>query len=218
MLQEYIAGDSYAAVFAGAETGATLLGVTRQLVGVDVFHAPPFHYCGSVGPWTLAPRTMASIRRLGDVLARAFELRGLFGIDFVLADDVPWPVDINPRYPASVEVLEHALGVSAFFGVRWLDTALDSSHRTPKIVGKGILYARAPVIFPTEGPWCETLDSPWTADALPRFADIPHAGEVIRAGRPILTFFAEATSLAGCVAALEQTADMLDGCLCGAKP
>ena len=76
-------------------------------------HAAPFHYCGSVGPLSLAPQVRARFAQLGEVLVELFPLRGLFGVDCVLKDSVPWPVEVNPRYPASVEVLEYATGLAA---------------------------------------------------------------------------------------------------------
>ena len=51
---------------------------------------------------------MQILQQLGLDLARGCGLRGLFGVDFVLSEGVPWPVEINPRYTASVEVLEYA--------------------------------------------------------------------------------------------------------------
>ena len=46
-------------------------------------------------------------------MSKAAGLRGLFGVDFVLRDGIPWPVEVNPRYTASVEVLEFAAGIRA---------------------------------------------------------------------------------------------------------
>ena len=54
-------------------------------------------------------RESARIGLLGDFLAASYRLVGLFGVDFILSDGQPWPVEINPRYTASVEVLELAL-------------------------------------------------------------------------------------------------------------
>ena len=45
----------------------------------------------------------AKLQRLGEVLASASGLMGWFGIDYVLRDGEPWPVEVNPRYTASVE-------------------------------------------------------------------------------------------------------------------
>ena len=57
-------------------------------------------------------RSWLGFGRSGQVLASAFALVGLFGVDYILHDDEPWPVEVNPRYTASVEVLELALGRS----------------------------------------------------------------------------------------------------------
>jgi predicted ATP-grasp superfamily ATP-dependent carboligase len=53
------------------------------------------------------------LRAIGDVLAERFELVGLFGVDFVLNGDEVWTVEVNPRYTASVEIIERATGVRA---------------------------------------------------------------------------------------------------------
>ena len=46
----------------------------------------------------------------------AFGLAGWFGVDFILRDGIPWPVEINPRYTASVEIHELASGRSLLAG------------------------------------------------------------------------------------------------------
>ena len=104
--QERIAGPSLAALFIGHRSGARLCGVTRQRVGRG---GARFAYRGSLGPWPVSDRESARIGLLGDFLAASYRLVGLFGIDFILSDGQPWPVEINPRYTASVEVLELAL-------------------------------------------------------------------------------------------------------------
>ena len=42
----------------------------------------------------------------------AFGLVGWFGVDYILRDGIPWPVEINPRYTASLEIHELASGRS----------------------------------------------------------------------------------------------------------
>jgi predicted ATP-grasp superfamily ATP-dependent carboligase len=229
--QEYLDGGSCAAVYVAGEGRARLLGVTRQLVGATWLHAAPFHYCGSIGPLDLTPTLRSALERLGNALAGSEalssekRLRGLFGVDFILRDGIPWPVEVNPRYTASVEVLEYALGLSA---LAWHRHAFDRGAPCPPaspasdgILGKAILFARASLRFPADGPWKPTLDQlskPTVAARLrqpPAFADIPHAGQPIEAGRPILTFFARATSVARCTEALRRMAADLDRQLFG---
>ena len=52
-------------------------------------------------------------RRIGEVISGEFGLRGLFGVDAIKRQDSIYPVEANPRYTASVEVLELALGYRA---------------------------------------------------------------------------------------------------------
>jgi predicted ATP-grasp superfamily ATP-dependent carboligase len=141
-------------------------------------------------------------------------LRGLFGVDCILRDGIPWPVEVNPRYTASVEVLEYGAGVPAMALHR---AVFDPNGPPPSakqqaggVVGKAILFARAPLVFPDDGPWSSTLRAPGPVEKMPAFADIPHVGERIPARRPILTFFTRAASEAACLDQLKAIAADLD--------
>jgi len=214
-LQEFIDGESCSAVYVGMGDDAFLLGVTRQLIGLDWLHAPAFHYCGSVGPLAVAPLVRQRIERLGQVLARGLSLRGLFGVDCILRDGTPWPVEVNPRYTASVEVLEHAVPVAA---LSWHGRVFHSARfeQPPDVpsatsfVGKAILFARVRLTFPVNGPWEKTLAFRGPPHDLPAFADIPRAGECIQKGQPILTCFVRAESETACFGSLRQMAEDLD--------
>src|SRR5207253_2990507 len=100
-----------------------LLGVTEQLIGTPWLHAKPFHYAGTVaeplvgcttarmGRKYTPPREgavpflrnvlhpTAEIAELGCDLVSAFGLTGYFGIDFILHDNAPYVIEVNPRYP-----------------------------------------------------------------------------------------------------------------------
>src|SRR5262249_38988627 len=113
-----------------------------------------------------------------------------------------------------VEVLEYGAGVPAMALHR---AAFDPEAPTacPKqraagMVGKAILFARAPVTFPSDGPWTPTLRSPGPIEEMPAFADVPHPGERLEARRPILTFFARADTEAACLEQLKAIAADLD--------
>lgn len=214
--QEFIEGQSLSLLFLGGGRSARLLGVTRQLVGESWLHAAPFHYCGSIGPLDPGLVQRPSLEQLGQLLASECFLEGLFGIDGVLREGTFWPVEINPRYTSSVEVLEHATGAAMLGWHAHVLThgglpALPSLAPAPdRIIGKAILFARDDLIFPADGPWLAELRSPKPVQELPSFADIPTAGERIEVGKPILTFFAAADSPSACEDALRQIAADLD--------
>ncbi len=113
--QERIAGPSLPAIFVAHRDRALLRGISLQLVGRP---GAGFVYSGSVAPWPVSPAEERRIRLLGETLARSFALVGIFGVDLVLRGGIPWPVEVNPRYTASVEVVERAglLGTLACAG------------------------------------------------------------------------------------------------------
>jgi predicted ATP-grasp superfamily ATP-dependent carboligase len=232
-LQEYIEGEPHAALFCARKGRVDFLGVTQQLVGERWLHAGAFHYCGSLfGPGFLRSETVFDLVRMGEVLAQGCGLRGLFGVDFLLRDDVPFPVEINPRYTASVELLHHAgFGapalvwhacafedegvINARFKVAWVPPPGEVPVRLLRSVGKAVLFARRGFTFPAEGPWQSCLDASRPAEVAPDFADIPEAGQRIEAGQPVLTLFARAPEMPSCLEALRRSADALDPLLFG---
>jgi predicted ATP-grasp superfamily ATP-dependent carboligase len=217
-VQEYVEGTPVAAIFVGNGRGAQLLGVTRQLIGASFCHARAFQYCGSVGPLAVGERMQSNLVRLGDALTARCQLRGLFGLDGVLRGADFWPVEVNPRYTASVEVLEYATGLQA---LAWHRAVFDAAAPRPLLpagigdcVGKAILLARRDVVFPGDGPWEVGLGTA-SPDKMPAFADVPVRGERIMAGRPVLTFFAQGGTAEECESALRAVALDLDRRLFG---
>jgi predicted ATP-grasp superfamily ATP-dependent carboligase len=197
-------GDA-GAVYLLGEQYAQLLGVTRQLVGPH-WASRPWQYAGSIGPAPIQPAVNEQLIRLGDILVRRFALRGLVGVDLVIDDETAWIVEVNPRYTASVEVLERAIGssliaehVAACQQPHWqgceaasLAGANDESSR--RTFGKAIVFAKRDVtVTPSFQHWAiEQSSLKWHAC---RAADIPAVGEVIQQGHPVLTVFAEGSSV-----------------------
>ncbi len=111
--QRRINGMSCSAVFVARDDTATLVGVTRQLIGESWLGAHGFQYAGSIGPLPISQATRETIARIGVVLTKQFELRGIFGVDFILDAERVWTLEVNPRYTASVEIVERATGLPA---------------------------------------------------------------------------------------------------------
>jgi predicted ATP-grasp superfamily ATP-dependent carboligase len=207
--QRIVPGLPLSAVFVGLPPTAKLLGISRQWIGVEALSAGPFAYCGSIGPLWLAAEMQRQIERTGDELARCFSLRGLFGIDFVQDAGIAFPVEVNPRYTASVEVLEQALGVSAIalhaeaFGASVAGSPGGVSG--PRIVAKAILYAPENIVIPA----LDAFLSPDPIRSLPDFADLPETGAQIPRGRPICTVLAAGTTREECLRQLNERLALL---------
>jgi predicted ATP-grasp superfamily ATP-dependent carboligase len=206
-LQEFVTGENLSGVFVADGTDAALLGVSLQLVGRPEFHAPPFAYCGSIGPLPLSGAESDQWRTLGRALAREFGMRGLFGIDAVRRRDDVIPVEINPRYTASVEVHELAGGPATIA----LHTAACQGSLPPVpafrrsgLVAKAHLFAPAPLRVP-DGPLAEA----WARADSMELADVPRPGTLIRAGAPILTVLVRGDDEGACARLLTVSARRL---------
>jgi predicted ATP-grasp superfamily ATP-dependent carboligase len=196
--QRRVAGIPCSAAFVAAEGAATLLGVTRQLVGEPWLGAHGFQYAGSIGPLVLDEVKLAAVALCGNTLAAQFELSGLFGVDFILDGERLWTLEVNPRYTASVEILERATGIGAVgvHAAACCDSTVPSPPTTfvpPQIHGKAILFARRDIVMPGDfaaAALAEASRLPW-----PTLADVSPAGTSIEAGRPVLTLFADGTTV-----------------------
>jgi predicted ATP-grasp superfamily ATP-dependent carboligase len=221
--QEWVEGPAMSAQFVGTPDRTVLLGVTDQLVGESWLHAGSFAYCGNVGPVSLPDDLRAGLSALGEAVGRWGGLRGLWGVDFILHDGRPYLVDLNPRYTAALEILEHACG-SALMASHVAASELSlaesrdedvlpsrsSSGGRETVTGKAIYFAPHAIVFPPGGPWDADLTGEFDPWRRPGFADIPSPGEEIEAGSPVLTFFAADSTPARCRAKLEQRAAELD--------
>ena len=219
--QQFIPGESCSAAYLAAGRRALLLGVTRQLIGTRWLHSHGFRYAGSIGPWPVSPAVHRQFIEIGTALATDFDLAGLFGVDAVLADDVVWPVEVNPRYSASLEVLERSRGTS-FVGLhieacrdgvmpaaRHVQRGSSSDHTAP-VCGRAILFAPRDCVVPPalSEAWLKAgvpddraHDLPAPVNEIPNafdwpeFGDVPAGGTRIAAGDPIITLLASAQSV-----------------------
>lgn len=208
-LQQRIEGLPASLVFVGAGGHSVPLGVSRQLAGDPAFGADGFTYCGNILAGAGDPQfnghdaVMNSAFALARMVVRKFGLVGVNGIDFVVADGVPYPIEVNPRWCASMELVERAFGASVF-GVHAAACASGTlpafdlqARQGTRAVGKAVVFARRDVTLGDTRSW---LDDPTVGD-------VPHPGEHIAGGHPICTVLAEGRDAAECYDALVQRAE-----------
>ena len=207
-LQERIDGTAGSVVFVAAEGRAVTMGISRQLIGDARFGVSGYRYCGNI----LAPASQhlvwggdtltAAVDRLAAIAAAELLLVGVNGIDFVARDEIPYPIEINPRWTASMELIERACGVNVFAAHAMACSARrlpDAMPAVPGAVGKAVVFARADsVVGDTDA---------WLAD--PDIRDVPHSGHVARAGTPVCSVFAAAPDAAECELELVRRAERI---------
>ena len=214
VLQQFIDGRSLSATFLTHPNQTHLLGVTKQLLGEAAFNAKGFQYCGSIGPLVLSTSLQQHLLELGSFLQREYKLRGLIGVDFVLQDNRVWVIEINPRYTASMELLESAMGRSLIqlHLDSFSDTCPDLGGRplSNQTFGKAILFASEEVTIPPtlSSHWEQCLNSTG-GDC----ADLPLIGSTIARGHPLFTVFAQGETVSDTFQRLCEQARYFDAIL-----
>lgn len=207
-LQDFVDGQAVSAVFVTGGGHTFLIGTTTQLIGQTWLNAPPFQYCGSIGPIEYSPIWEGVKQTLNEV-----GLSGVIGVDAILNDGKLTVIEVNPRYTASVEVLEHVTGKRLIeqhvfcFG-HLVETPPITGTR-PACVGKAVYFAPSAFVFPEQRPWDDDLRKPFDPWRLPVYADIPAAGTQFQRGDPVLSIFVQGASPSDCLDLLQASARQL---------
>ena len=193
--QERIDGSAISLIGCASNGVGQFVGATTQLVGSTWCHAKPFAYCGSIGPLQLPDTLQAEAEAVIDCIASEFQLRGLFGVDAIVREERIYPIEVNPRFCASVEVIEISHGIS---GVEMHynscateqapDDSLAGASCLYECVGKAIVFAPRDIVVDDRlsDRWFE---SRFDGQGRLRLADVPTAGQTIPKGHPVLTVF-----------------------------
>ena len=194
ILQAYVEGRPASMAFASDGHRSVIIGLTEQIIGQKKLGATGFRWCGNILPLKLEASPKGSLFRdlekIAAGLTHRFGLRGVNGVDLVIAQGAagrlrPFLVEVNPRYTASMELVERAYGLNVFaahldaLAGRLPDFAL-SEHLEGPYTGKGIVYARKAVRMPETKQWLSQDRR-----------DIPFPDEQIEAGHPVCTVLAD---------------------------
>ncbi len=228
--EEYVPGQSYSAAFVADGSHAKLLGVTRQILARDLHAHPlrqshPFAYVGSVGPVPLDEAQYWSWHRLGAQILATAPLAGVFGVDAVrdATGDRRTLIEINPRYTASMELLERAGGqsivdahVSACCDAAVNDGPFAAQVQSPateldrhRFHAKQIIFAPCEIHVSLE--LSQAIDEVRKPIGVPHppISDIPQCGQIIPRGRPVVTVFGEGMDLDDATQQVQQRAEFV---------
>ena len=206
--QEYLPGIAASASFVANGEECVVLGLTEQIIGRPEFGARHFRYCGNILPLTEEREAvLAQVQDITAHLTREFGLVGVNGLDFVIKQGRVFPVEVNPRYSASMELIEWAYDLSIF------DLHVESiEHRTlphfrlnarsadQKFYGKAILYAAQDGTAPDTRDWLQR-----------NIRDIPFPGETLTADSPVCTILSSGDTRTECFSRLTAQATAIKG-------
>ena len=187
--QSFVSGLSASAVFMIGDDECNVLGVTQQLIGEPRYGAAQWAYCGSINRPDFNATFAGELAQIGEMLGHAFGLRGIVGVDLIADSNRVWLIEVNPRYTASIEVIERS-GISVAtlharcfgFPAELVDITTGFGARA-----KAVLYAKRDFVFD------ETLAEWAMRESLAnRMADIPSSETAFRQGQPVVTVLVDA--------------------------
>lgn len=211
MIQEHLPGKPCSTTFLANGRECVLLGITEQLIGLEPFGATGFRYCGNLLPASAAADAhtgrmlISELRRMAVFLTERYGLIGLNGFDFILEGGRPFLTEVNPRYSASMELVERAyrlplfrLHVDAALSGKLPEFRIEHEILRGGVFGKTILFAEKDAAAP------DTED--WAAENL---CDIPASGEKLHRNSPICTILAHGSTREEAMARLTRQAEAL---------
>ena len=215
IVQEYIPGIPASVTFLADGRQAVVLGTSRQLTGIQ--GSQPFIYAGNIVPFDISflqgLRTFEEdLIRICKHLAWAFSLRGVNTLDFMVNSSGIWVLELNPRWSASVELIEKWMGERLFShhiaackakGQNRFPSSGDNRKPVHKrslqgFWGKSIVYAQS--------SFQVTADLDLQSLYEQGVRDIPPAGTRLESGQPICIVLSGATSDAACWQSLQVKA------------
>jgi uncharacterized protein len=197
--QRFQPGRTLSATFVADGRRARVIGFNEQWTA-GVRHCSPYCYGGAVSQPPLPPQTPRRIAALLDDLVQASGLVGLNGLDFILAGESPFVLEINPRPSASIDLYDSDTG-SGMLALH-LNACWGELPEIPVVTvarAHAIVYAAVALRVPVGVEWPE-----WCTD-------LPEGGSVIPMGAPVCSVHAAApTSADACDLALARRVRMED--------
>lgn len=218
--QQRLSGISVGVSYLATSSANHGLGAASAWDRTWPWSATPFLYRGSVGPFPIDPSTEVRLNDFGERVRRETGIRGLWGADWMVNADGWWLLEINPRWSASMELLDAGasipwveLHVRALLGDA-LDAKLAehaaqrTSHLPNRARAKAIVYATSDwsladedVAWMWERRW--RFAGPDGLDGS-GFADIPATADRLVRGVPVLSCMAQGPDVASVEAAVGE--------------
>ncbi len=226
--QEYIDGSQCSLTFVADGKNCCVLGITEQLTGTSSYNGRDFGYAGSLFPLETSEKEQVFTAVDGIVrwLTVNYGLRGLNGVDFIVDGGGDcWVIEVNPRYSASMELLDLAYGISLFklhllaCSGGWREVQRIAAllpvervyYRPGRVWGKKVIYTKMRAVVRPQLPgWQFGQEREW---ALQMHAyglrDLPFPEEVIPAGNPVATAVACGETRVECLERLDMVCGLM---------
>lgn len=205
-LQKRLPGIAIGVTFLSSAFGSAIVGATAAWSPDTNSKTSRYVYRGSYGPTLLTDEQIDRLHRFAGIVGRESGFLGLWQADFIAHDGLLTLLEINPRWSASMDILDVCLDLrlvemhyecirknlsTAAFEQFAMKACKRAREFTESMMGKLVVYA--PHGFTVSQAQSDHWwSNKWECDMNTlrdrcQFADIPLAGTEVAIGNPILT-------------------------------
>lgn len=175
--QQYIEGRSVSLLFVACTNAIEVIGFNEQWVSES--QLAPFRYGGTVGQVQLAKDVQQQLMQAARALTVEFGLKGLNSLDTVVANDIAYVLEVNPRLSATFDLYE---GINLF--ERHISAAqrmlIEEKATSSESKAHAVIYAQKEIEFEQNFAWPD-----WATDT-----PVISGGISINPNQPICTVLA----------------------------
>lgn len=150
MMQDFIQGTPASVSLIASKDKAVAVAVNEQMIGIPWLTGMQFAYCGNITPYN--GKYADEMSNISEKLIRRLGLLGSVGIDFIVTEDGPQVLEVNPRFQGSLDTVELATGINLFDAhVKAFQGVLP--ERRPKVqtfAGRCVIYADRQIRLDTQ--------------------------------------------------------------------
>ncbi|MDI3539476.1 MAG: uncharacterized protein PWR29_894 [Methanolobus sp.] len=199
IFQQYMSGMPASVSLISTPDRACTVAVNEQLIGVPWLTKLPFAYCGNVTPF-LTPYAK-QMKNIAEELITEIGLIGSSGVDFLITDNGPVPLEVNARFQGSMDTVELATGANifeehmqAFEGHILRERLTEPVYR--QYAARAVMYAEQRIHI--TGQAMDAIDGKQTAD-------IPRTGDIIRENEPVTSVISTGDTRKKVMGEIEQS-------------
>ncbi len=177
LAQEFIEGIPVSVSFLSAGDRSIAIAANEQLIGTEWLVSSPFAYCGNITP--LRSSWIKEMYLICETISNELSLAGSNGVDFILTENGPVVIELNPRFQGSLDCVEMATDIDLFdLHLKTFEDILPFARpKMKRYAIRAVMYAQRPYIVREHIP--DRIDQ--------GIADIPPQGTRIDRGDPILS-------------------------------
>lgn len=199
IVQKWIDGLPASVSVIGNGREAKAIAVNEQIIGADWTGAKGFRYSGNITPLELPSQGIAKI---AEEIISELKLVGSNGVDFLLTNNGPVVVEVNPRFQGSLDTVELSTGMNVFQAhLESFAGRLPEPPKPPKprrTAGRAIIYAEDDL----------KIEDDLSAECI---TDIPRQGSIIKKDDPVASILAVGDSREDVLRRLMERAAWLRG-------